>query len=35
MRTRQISSTLAEMLSLLPVPNYNFTSFGTVEKKDV
>ena len=33
MRTRQESSTLAEMLSLLPVPNHNFTSFGTVEKR--
>ena len=33
MRTRQKSSTLTEMLSLLPVPNHNFTSFGTVEKR--
>ena len=33
MRARQESSTLAEMLSLLPVPNHNFISFGTVEKR--
>ena len=33
MRTRQESSTLAEMLSLLPVPNHNFTSFSTIEKR--
>ena len=33
MRTRQELSTLAEMLSLLPVPNHNFTSFSTVEKR--
>ena len=33
MRTRQESSTLAEMLSLLPVPNHKFTSFSTVEKR--
>ena len=32
MRTRQESSTLAEMLSLLHVPNHNFTSSGTVVK---
>ena len=34
MRTRQEStSTLADMLYLLPVLNHNFTSFGTVEKR--
>ena len=33
MRTKEESSTLAEMLSLLPVPNHNFTSFSTVEKR--
>ena len=32
MRTRQESSTLAEMLSLLPIPNHNFKSLGMVEK---
>ena len=32
MPTRQESITLAEMLSLLPVPNHNFTSFSTVEE---
>ena len=33
MRTRQESSTLADMLSLLPVPNHNSTSFSTVDKR--
>ena len=30
MRTRQESSTLAEMLSLLLVPNHNFTSLRAI-----
>ena len=33
MRTRQESSTLAEMLNLLPVPKHNFKSFSTVEER--